>query len=86
MGPALTGVTRGPSVDDHERRVFHQLLYPNEEKHRLLAVDDPVVVRERDIHHRPDLDLAVDDDGAILGLVQAEDAHLRKVDDRRRQQ
>ena len=69
---------------NHERGVFHQLLHPNEEQHRLLAVDDAVVVRQRDVHHRPDLDLAVDRDRAVLDLVQAEDADLRVVDDRRR--
>ena len=66
-----------PLVDRHRAGIFHQLLHAHEEQHGLLAVDDAVVVRQRDVHHRPDLDLAVHRDRAILGLVQAEDADLR---------
>src|SRR5690349_12082892 len=72
-----------PSADEHHPRVFHELLHAHEEEHGLLPVDDAVVVGERDVHHRPDLDLAVDGDGPVLRLVQAEDADLREVDDRR---
>ena len=43
-----------------------------------------MVVRQRDVHHRPDLDLAVDRDRTVLRLVQPENADLRIVDDRRR--
>ena len=34
-------------------------------------------------HHRPDDDLAVDGDRALLDLVHAQDRALRGVDDRR---
>src|SRR5829696_7299675 len=76
-----TGTKR--SVDQHRRRILHQLLHAHEEEHRLLAVDHPVVVRERDVHHRADDDLAVHGDRAILRLVETEDADLWEVDDRR---
>jgi hypothetical protein len=45
-----------------------------------------VVVGEGDVHHRPDLDLVADGDRLPLDLVHAEDAGLRRVEDRRRRQ
>ncbi len=53
------------------------------EGYRLLAVHDAVVVAEREIHHRTDDDLAIHGDGTVLGFVHAEDAALRRVQDRR---
>ena len=44
-----------------------------------------MVVREREVVHRPHHDLAVLDHGALLGGVHAEDGRLGQVDDRRRQ-
>src|SRR5665213_3679805 len=72
------------SLDEHRRGILDQLLDPHEKEHRLLPVDEPMIVREREIHHRPDLHLLVDGDGAILNLVQPENRDLRIVDDRRR--
>ena len=40
----------------------------------------------RHVHHRTDLDLAVDGHRAVLRLVQSQDGHLRVVDDRRADQ
>ena len=45
-----------------------------------------MVVGEGDVHHRPDLDLVAHRDRAPLDLVHAEDAGLRRVEDRRRHQ
>ena len=42
-----------------------------EEGGRLAAVEETVVVRERDDHDGPDDDLAVDDDGAVPDGVHA---------------
>lgn len=42
-----------------------------------------MVVREGEVHHRPDLDLAVDGDRLLLDGVQAEHGGLREVDDGR---
>ena len=53
---------------------------------RFAAVDEAVVVGQRDVHHRADDDLAVAGDRAVLDGVQAEDAALRRIDDRRREQ
>src|SRR3954470_20401792 len=46
------------------------------------AVDEPVVVPQRQIRHRPDADRIVDDDGALLDRADAENRDLRLVDDR----
>ena len=45
-----------------------------------------VVVAERQIPHRPDRDRIVDHDGTFLDVADAEDRHLRLVDDRHAEQ
>src|SRR5690606_3389072 len=52
------------------------------EQYRVLAVDDAVVVAQRDVHHRRRDDLAILDDRAFLDRVHAEDRALRRVHDR----
>src|SRR2546426_1755721 len=61
--------------------ILDVFLDPDKELHRLAAVDDAVVVAERHVHHRADGNLPVDGHGAVLDLVQAQDAHLRRVQD-----
>src|SRR5207247_3809414 len=61
--------------------ILDVLLDPDEELHRLTPVDNAVVVAERHIHHRADGDLTVERHGAILDLVEAQYAHLRRVQD-----
>ena len=46
------------------------------------AVDQSVVVAERQVRHRPDRDRVVDDDRPLLDRADAENRHLRLVDDR----
>src|SRR5688572_33403818 len=64
-GPAADDryITIGHLLDQHRGRIFDELLHAYEEKNGLLPVDNAVVVGERDVHHRPDLDLFVDRDG-----------------------
>jgi hypothetical protein len=53
--------------------------------HELVArrtVDEPVVVPQREIRHRPDRYRLVDDDRTLFDRADAEDRHLRLVDDR----
>ncbi|MNQ57715.1 hypothetical protein D3C85_718820 [compost metagenome] len=45
-----------------------------------------MVVAEGQVHHRADLDLAVDGHRALHDVVHAQDARLRRVQDRRRHQ
>ena len=71
------------SPNQHPGRVLDVVLDLHEELHRLATVDEAVVVAERDVHHRPDDDLATLDHRSIRDLVQAEDADLRRVEDRR---
>ncbi len=44
----------------------------------LPAVDEPVVVRERHVHHGPDLHLALDGNGPLHDGVHAQDGGLRR--------
>src|SRR5882762_2102958 len=71
-------------VEENPLRILDAFLDAHEESHRLAAVDDTVVVAEGGIHHRADLDLVADDDRALLDLMHAENARLRRVEDRRR--
>ena len=68
------------------RWVLEQLLDAHQEAHSLAAVDDAVVVGERDIHHRPDDDFFVPHDRAPLDCMHAQNADLGRVEDRRRHQ
>src|ERR1051326_7845490 len=69
--------------EQQSSRIFDQLFDADEELDRFRAVDDAVVVGQRHVHHRADLDLAVDGDGTVLDGVQPEDADLRRIEDRR---
>ena len=82
----IEGVAHDQSPSRSPSRIFDRFLDPDEEGHRFLAVDDPVVIGQRQIHHRPDLDLAGDRDRPFLNLVHAQNGGLRRVDDRRRHQ
>src|SRR5213076_1647321 len=63
--PAMTK----SKIENQSCRVLQHVLHAHQERHRLAAVDDAVVVGERQIHHRPDFDLAGERDRALLDLV-----------------
>src|SRR5262245_4723414 len=68
--------------DSRTRRLLHfqqqsfgvldALLDAHQEADRLAAVDQAVVVGQRQVHHRTDDDLVLDDDGALLDGVHAQ--------------
>src|SRR4051794_11634939 len=60
-------------------RIFQAFLDPHQEGHRFLAVDHAVIVRQRQVHHRANLDLAADRNRALLYLVHSENSGLRGV-------
>src|SRR5262245_5811569 len=66
--------------------VLERFLDVNEEGDGLASVNQAVVVGEREIHHRSRYDRAVTHDRALLDPVHAEDARLRRVQDRGREQ
>src|ERR1700723_2822738 len=82
----LAALRRGQEGQHEPGRVFERFLDPDEEGDRFLAVDDAVIVTQRQIHHRANLDLARYSHRAILDLVHAQYAGLRGVEDRRRHQ
>lgn len=49
----------------------------------LAAINKAVIICESHIHHRAGLNLTVDDHGALLDAVHAENGRLRGVDDGR---
>src|SRR5690606_30241853 len=80
---AFSAATDGSALEEHRLGVFDHLLHRHQETDCFAAVDDPVVVREGDVHHRTDLDLPVHHDRTLDNVVHAEDADLRCVEDRR---
>src|SRR2546423_15674297 len=61
-------------------QLFHEL-------RRVRAVDQPVVVREAEVHHRPDRDhvlaaLVLNPDRSLAERLAVEDRDLRLADDR----
>src|ERR1700754_2113214 len=92
LPPGMTttlSVTSAPvasEIEHQSRRIFEAFLDADQERHGFLAVDDAVIVGQRQIHHRAYLDLASDRDRAILDLVHAENSGLRRIQDRRRHQ
>src|SRR5438132_1131163 len=57
---------------------------PFHDRHELVsygAIDDSMVVAEREIRHRPDRDRIVEYDGPLLDVADAQDRDLRLVDD-----
>src|SRR5258708_3594738 len=67
-------------------RLLEVFLDLHQKLHGLAAVDDAVIVAEGDVHHRPEHNLTVYADRPILDLVQAEDADLRRIENRRAEQ
>ena len=72
--------------EQHPARILEAFFDRHEELHRFAAVDDPVIVGHREVHHRPDHNLAVHHHGPLLGLVHAQDGALRSIYDRGRHQ
>src|SRR5262245_23217607 len=84
--PVMTRSCCFCSMSDFEqnpRRIFEQPLDVAEEGDRFAAVDDPVVVSQRHVHHRTNDDLSFSDNGSFLNRMHPKDAALRRVDDRR---
>lgn len=68
-------------IEQQETRVLDDRLHFAQEQDRLAAVDEPVVVRKREVHHRPNLGLPVDRHHAVLNAVHSEDRRLRRIQD-----
>src|SRR5258706_2793941 len=66
-------------LQDQARRILEDILDGDQEQHRLAAVDDAVVVGEREVVHRPHHHLAVLDHVTLFRRVHAEDRRLRRV-------
>src|SRR5581483_12320683 len=73
---ALAGMTaaEGPAsqLQQEAPRVLQVLLDPHQEGYGVTAIDDAVVVAERQVHDRPRHDLAVAHDRLLLDAVHAE--------------
>src|SRR5712692_922774 len=74
-GETLTG------FDENRRGMFEVVADRLDERGAHVAIDHAVVERARQVHHLPNRDPVVPDDGSLFDLVHAEDGDLGPVDD-----
>src|SRR4051812_751491 len=70
----------------HPRWGFQRFLDALEEGDRFAAIDNAMIVGERQIHHRANNNLSVANDGAVLNGVHSQNAALRRIENRRGKQ
>src|SRR5438045_2540827 len=80
LSKLIVSPVEGLQIQHQPSRVFQNVFHLDQERHRLAAVDDTVIVGQREIHHRPYLDLAGNHHRPLLNLVHAENAGLRRVE------
>src|SRR5262245_94499 len=71
------------NFEKNTSRILEQPFDVAEKSDRFAAIDDPMVVSERHIHHRANNNFPVPDNRSVLNRVHSEDTALRRVDDRR---
>jgi hypothetical protein len=59
--------------------ILDQVFDPYQKQHRIPAIDEPVIVREGDIHHGTDLNALIRRDWALLDGMHTEDGTLLGV-------
>ena len=74
------------SLNQQVGRVLDVFLHLDQELDRLSAINNPMIIRQRHIHHWPDRRLPVDWDHPVLNLVESENGDLRRIEDRRAEQ
>src|SRR6184192_236807 len=86
-GPFSRRLLSGQSQSAFESAGLEALLHGGEEARRVRAVDDAMVIGQRQIHHRANGDRlaevrVTDDDRALDDCSRAEDGDLWLIDDR----
>src|SRR5262245_59153390 len=85
--PQLRSVASPRSdVQQETYRIFDQVFDMMQKSYGLPAIDDAMVVRKGDVHHGTRENRPLADDGALGDGMQAENAALRGIDDRCREQ
>src|SRR3546814_2979240 len=75
----IPGCCSGLHPEQHPVRILELVLDVDQEQHRVLAVDDAVVVAQRDVHHRRRDHLAVLHDGALLDRSEEHTSELQSL-------
>lgn len=74
-----------PASDTHLQKhltgILNVLLYLDQELHGLSAVKKTMVIGKCQVHHGTDLNLAIDDNWALLSGMKTKHGALGKVDD-----
>src|SRR5688500_19603517 len=71
------------SFQQESSGISDEVLDLHEELHGLAAIDDSMIVGQRDVHHRANHRLSVDRNHPVLDFVETENADLRWIEDRR---
>lgn len=69
------------NLEKHFPGILNVLLNLDQKLNSLSAVQEPVVIGQRQVHHWPDLHLPVDSDRALLDRMQTQNGRLGQVDD-----
>lgn len=77
---AMLSYTRA-RLQKHSPGIFDVLLDLDKELHGLPTIEKAVVVRQGQVHHGSNLDLAVDGNRTFLDGMEAKNSRLRQVDD-----
>jgi hypothetical protein len=83
MALVARGTAWSALLEEGGLQPLDSLLDPREKLHRVVPVHHAMVVAERDIHHRSDFDPFVQHNRPPFDPVEAEDGHLRRVQNRR---
>src|ERR1700751_3787000 len=70
------------SLQKQPGRVLDTLLHPDQESHGFLAIDNPMVIAQGQIHHRADLDLTTNRHRTVLDLVHPKNTALWWIQNR----
>ena len=65
---------RGLEIKHKTRWIFQRFFNANKECYSFLAIYDAVVIRQRQIHHRPNLDFPTNRHWPLLDLMHAQNA------------
>ena len=79
------GYIRGYSEDETGKhkalRIFEAFFDTDKEGHGFFAIDDAVIIRKRQIHHRTNNNLATNNHRAFLNFMHTKNAGLRCIQD-----
>src|SRR5713226_6291910 len=82
MGHGLEArATINSEIERQLLRIFDALFHAYKKGDRFLSIDSAMIITQREIHHRTNLDFSAAHDRALLNRVHAENSALRRIED-----